>query len=500
MNLASMPSLLSGRAAVPEPRARGRCQRYAFAAALALLVPCAAAQSFEGAWVQLPGGTFVMGEPASAYEGPPGTYDAPEHAVTLGPFRLSATEVTNAQYAAFLNAAEVAGLVEVAEGTERPDVGALLVVGTAAAPASYRGQALVNLSGTRVLKDHDDADGDGDPFTGSVEPENPLNLSYLGYDSEEALGARFSVRDPHALDWHALTDYYDYTSTPRQLDTSALLNDFDAWDALAAIPGTLPTQAAVAEWPATFIRWYGAQAFADFYGVSLPTEAEWEYAARGGAEFTYATADGTLRGDGTSANWNHSAAVVAPAHVFSATWGEPNPYGLYNMAGNAWEWCADGYAPDFYADATDPVNAADTGLRVRRGGSWNYHSATLKSAARAYDEPLKGNDHFGFRVAERGLTSAAERPASSPRSWVGAPYPNPARPDASIPVYLAAPAHVRLSVADALGREVVRASHLLPAGTHVLRVGMPSGAAAGVYLARVEAAGQVGVRAFAVAR
>ena len=73
------------------------------------------------------------------------------------------------------------------------------------------------------------------------------------------------------------------------------------------------------------------------------------------------------------------------------------------MAGNVWEWIEDWYSSDFYINtdgATDPVNTTDTGLKVRRGGSWNYHQATLKSAARAEDEQFKGNDHFGFRIVQ----------------------------------------------------------------------------------------------------
>ena len=102
-----------------------------------------------------------------------------------------------------------------------------------------------------------------------------------------------------------LTSYYNYTDVPTELDSSVLLNDFDAWDELKDLPNNLPTQEEVQNWPATFIRWYGAKAFVLYYGIDLPTEAQWEYAASGGEQFKYATSDGNVNGDGTSANWNY---------------------------------------------------------------------------------------------------------------------------------------------------------------------------------------------------
>ena len=209
--------------------------------------------------------------------------------------------------------------------------------------------------------------------------------------------------DSNDFDWVELTNYYNYTTVSHQEDTSVLLNDYTDWEELEDYPNNLPTVLDVDHWPATFIKWYGAKAFTLFYGIDLPTEAQWEYVAQGGAGFTYATADGNVIGDGTSANWNHLGEHPSRGHVLDIHLNEPNPYGLYNMAGNVWEWIEDWYASDFYVNtdgATDPVNTTDTGLKVRRGGPWNYHQATLKSSARTEDEQFKGNDHFGFRIAQ----------------------------------------------------------------------------------------------------
>ena len=327
--------------------------------------------------------------------------------VTLNSFQISETEITNEQYVHFLNGAFFSGLLEVQiETNPGPNMGDLLVFGSEEAPEEYRGMSLYNLSGTRVMKDHDNADGDDDSFTGVIEPENPLNIAYIGYDELNVTNEWFYVKDPtdsEEFNWLELTNYYNYSDESHQFDTSVLFNDYNDWDELEDFPNNLPTLLEVSHWPATFIKWYGAKAFTLFYDVKLPTEAQWEFAARGGAGFIYATADGNVYGDGTSAIWNFLGENPSRGHVLDVKINEPNPYGLYNMAGNVWEWIEDWYSSDYYNDsnnAIDPVNTVDSGLKVRRGGSWNYHQATLKASARAKDEQFKGNDHFGFRIAK----------------------------------------------------------------------------------------------------
>ena len=442
------------------------------------------AQAYEHEWSSVPAGTFTMGEPEASYQGPPGSWDAPEHTVTVSGFLMSETEITNQQYVDFLNDAEWAGLVEVrVETNPGPDSGATLVFGTTTAPAEYAGVAITNLSGTRVMKDHDDGDGDGDSFTGVIEPENPLNISYIGYDSSRDLLDRFYVKDPRSatdFDWQALTDYYNYTSTTHELDTSVLLNDFDQWPELADYPNNLPTVDDVKNWPATFIRWYGAKGYALYFGHDLPTEAEWEWAGQGGSAYTYATFDGTVAGNGTSANWNHTQANPSTWHVEDVKRGSGNAYGLYNLAGNVWEWVDDWYDAAFYADATDPVNTTDSGRKVRRGGSWNYHQSTLKTAARAADEQFKGNDHFGFRVVSRPSGGSANENDDLPRgATLGHGYPNPFTSTTVIQFGLEAPGEVTLEVFDMLGRRVANlAQGLIAAGSHARTLdgsALPSG-------------------------
>jgi len=348
------------------------------------------------------GGTFTMGN--NDLKGPQAG-QAIEHTVTLSDYQMSETEVTNAQYVAFLNAAYTHGLITVTTGTDGPDKGLQLVTGTA--QSSYADKVLYNLNGTRVMKDHDNADGDNNEFTGEIEPENPLNIAFIGWNETSRT---FYVKDPHNpadFNWQEICNYYDYTSVANQQDkTSGLLkNDFADWAELNGWTETnpqaatdLPVQSLVAEYAVGFVRWWGAYAFADFYQLKLPTEAQWEYAAKGGQNFEYAVYDGISVND---ANWNSDALHPARHHVREAKSGQANPYGLYNLGGNVWEWIADNYQAYTHDAVSDPliiIEGSDT--HSWRGGSWNYHQATLETAARYYDIENRGNDHFGFRVVD----------------------------------------------------------------------------------------------------
>ncbi|MFH1067979.1 MAG: SUMF1/EgtB/PvdO family nonheme iron enzyme [Candidatus Glassbacteria bacterium] len=258
--------------------------------------------------ISIPGGTFSMG--STIGEGSEG----PVHTVTVSAFQMSRYEITNAQYAAFLN--------QVLEEDEMYWISTPSTSGVNGAFLCYQGLMFID-------------------FTSSYDSNNRCWISY-----DEASG--FSVA-----------------------------------------PGK-------EDWPVVYVTWYGAKSYARRYGFDLPTEAEWEYACRGGSQYFYGTDDGTL----SSAKANYGSGLGRPKDVGSYL---PNPFGLYDMSGNVSEWCADWYGTYSGGSQSDP-QGPDTGTeRVQRGGNWLNESGQCRSAARGSGDP--GNTAYGyntgFRVVKR---------------------------------------------------------------------------------------------------
>jgi formylglycine-generating enzyme required for sulfatase activity len=119
-------------------------------------------------------------------------------------------------------------------------------------------------------------------------------------------------------------------------------------------------------------------------GYRLPTEAEWEYACRAGTETAYFFGD-EPRELGNYA-WFKGTSTRGPAPVGGK---KPNPWGLYDMYGNVWQWCNDFYAEDYYRHSPDwDPRGPETGqARVLRGGSWNSRADACRSAYRLDENP-----------------------------------------------------------------------------------------------------------------
>jgi Sulfatase-modifying factor enzyme 1 len=145
----------------------------------------------------------------------------------------------------------------------------------------------------------------------------------------------------------------------------------------------------------------------------LPTEAEWEYACRAGATTRYWSGDDaeTLAavanvGDGMAkAKYPDWETITGrDGYLFTAPVGKfrANAFGLYDMHGNVWEWCSDGYGEDYYKESPvdDPQDPSQSHLRqVARGGGWDNGPRSVRSAHRAASAPSNRHDDQGFRVA-----------------------------------------------------------------------------------------------------
>ena len=166
--------------------------------------------------------------------------------------------------------------------------------------------------------------------------------------------------------------------------------------------------------PIVQVSWYGAVAYCDYYGYRLPTEAEWEYAARGGEHSPYYRYPwGDMIDDPMANYW----ASNDPYETGDYPWTTPvgyydgsqipagtdmaNGYGLYDVAGNVWEWCNDWYDSNYYSVSPydNPQGPASGTARVLRGGSWGVNANICRVAYRSvYDVPGSRSNSIGFRV------------------------------------------------------------------------------------------------------
>lgn len=165
-----------------------------------------------------------------------------------------------------------------------------------------------------------------------------------------------------------------------------------------------------ADHPVIHVSWSDAQAFSQWSGTRLPTEAQWEYAAAGGAASPVFPWGDELEPGGThrmnvfqgtfpAENWATDGwAGTAPVDTY-----EPNGYGLYNMTGNVWEWCADWFDTGYYVRSPrrDPPGPEGGTHRVMRGGSYLCHASYCRRyrvAARSANTPDSSTGNLGFRV------------------------------------------------------------------------------------------------------
>ena len=249
-------------------------------------------------FVSILGGTFQMGDEV----GDLSDSSQPVHTVTVSGFEMSITEITNAQYAVYLNEALASGDVTAMSFTVK------------GAKGDYSGQEYLDLDASYC------------------------EISYNG--------------------------------------------------------GTFKVDTGKENRPVDEVTWYGSKAFALFYGLDLPTEAEWEYACRGGKQYKYGTDDGTI--NSSKANYNENVGHTTDVGNYPA-----NPFGLYDMSGNVWEWCHDWIGTYPSGSVMNPSGAQTGSYRILRGGFWLVDADYCRSAVRTHYYPDGSGHGIGFRVVRR---------------------------------------------------------------------------------------------------
>ena len=176
------------------------------------------------------------------------------------------------------------------------------------------------------------------------------------------------------------------------------------------LPNSVSRTSPTDQHPVVEVSWHDAMAYAQWAGKRLPTEAEWEKAARGGLIGQDYPWEGPI--DANKANYSKNtksgthAARATPVGTYPA-----NDYGLYDMSGNVAEWCLDTYQREFYASGQqrNPVAGAeniqqaianaDTNRerRIVRGGSWSFNAKSVRVANRLAEKPSLLSSDVGFR-------------------------------------------------------------------------------------------------------
>ena len=305
--------------------------------------------------VFIPGGDFIMGsEPGDAHVRQD---EMPAHAVRVGAFFIDATEVTNAQFAAFVAATKYSTVAE--------------------RPVDWE-----------VLREQVPAD--------TPKPaDEMLQPGSLVFTPPKAVAG--------------LTDYSQWWVWVAGA----------SWRNPEGLNSTIATRL---DHPVVHVCFEDARAYAKWAGKRLPTEAEWEFAARGGlAHAAYPWGDEMKpSGESRMNAWQGEFPIqnttedgfdrTSPVRAFA-----PNAYGLYGTAGNVWEWCSDVYDPREYARRVaesnpgeaiiDPTGPQEAGAirRVHRGGSFLCHDsycASYRVAARMSTTIDSAMSHLGFRCAQ----------------------------------------------------------------------------------------------------
>jgi formylglycine-generating enzyme required for sulfatase activity len=157
----------------------------------------------------------------------------------------------------------------------------------------------------------------------------------------------------------------------------------------------------------TAVKYYEAMGYCEWSNLRLPTEAEWEYVASGGHQYEYPTNNGSINhdnanfwGTGGKDRWLETP---APVGQFPA-----NPYGVYDLAGNVYEWTSSLHFNYPYVETDGREDPQARYHRVMRGGSWQFGPEMCRTTARHRFQMHLRYDYVGLRMAKSGMTTMAK--------------------------------------------------------------------------------------------
>ena len=236
--------------------------------------------------------------------------------------------------------------------------------------------------------DESDSDADSDEF-----PQHAVTLDGFWIDQTEVTNAQFAAF---------------LSNQGNQVEGGVTWLELEDEDCLIKREGSeYRPKSGYADHPVIEASWYGADAYCEWAGGRLPTEAEWEYAARGEQGYIYPWGDDFDCSRGNFDDETELDSYVVPGgegcdgYVRTAPVGSfptgASWCGAWDMAGNAWEWVADWYG-DYPPEAqTNPTGPVVGGYKVLRGGSWYYNQGYVRAATRYYDYPDNRLFDVGFR-------------------------------------------------------------------------------------------------------
>lgn len=251
-----------------------------------------------------------------------------------------------------------------------------------------------------------DSEAQSDEF-----PSHEVSLDAFWIDSTEVTNAQFAA--------------FMNSSGNQSADGVTWLNMQNSSTLIEQQGSVFVPRAGYGTHPVINVSWYGAQAFCAWAGGRLPTEAEWEYAARGTQGNMYpwgetldcrlANLDDETRRDRSTGPWGTNCdgfGQTAPVGSFpdGASW-----VGALNMAGNVFEWVADWYAPDYYSStpSSNPTGPDSGSERVLKGSAWNMEEReAVRGASRLSQAPNSRQDFVGFRCAADVTNSEAPPPVA----------------------------------------------------------------------------------------